>query len=95
MTETILRPCCGLDVYVGEGTTGVKVGRRTVLVGPLPKDGRYLCVLLSVEPEIDGRAGRHGRSVGSTRDFPVSHKDTSNNGRFCRVGAQRRVLFAI
>jgi hypothetical protein len=22
-------------------------------------------------------------------------KDTSNNGRFCRVGAQRRVLFAI
>jgi len=25
----------------------------------------------------------------------VSLKDTSNNGRFCRVGAQRRVLFAI
>ena len=22
-------------------------------------------------------------------------QDTSNNGRFCRVGAQRRVLFAI
>ena len=93
MTETILRPCCGLDVYVGEGTTGVKVGRRTVLVGPLPKDGRYLCVLLSVEPEIDGRAGRHGRSVGSTRDFPVSHKPFGTPARpvrsyplaFCRV----------
>ena len=26
---------------------------------------------------------------------PKSPMDTSNNGRFCRVGAQRRVLFAI
>ena len=57
MTETILRPCCGLDVYVGEGTTGVKVGRRTVLVGPLPKDGRYLCVLLSVVGAISAKCG--------------------------------------
>jgi hypothetical protein len=42
MTETMLRPCCGLDVYVGEGTTWVKVGRRTCSARWSLTEGRTL-----------------------------------------------------